>query len=383
MEPALRTPVWDERSQRRASSMLLPVNLAPVVIPSMPPRAPPVLPLEPLKTDFQAAVQRRPAKTLEQPPKVPPKSPRTLLRAFPVPKSSVTSSDTPSTSHTANSSISSIGPTETPMTATTNTAWSPMEQIASPSLLRPESESPIVHSGQSSRQTDREAAVALNDGSNSKDVEDRAMEMQPTFLPRNAYTGGSIKHSRSNSSLAATISSSVSSSSTQLQGQHQRMTSDSSVLNRGRPMKRGDVTLQRSVSRSLKMALINGSFAELPRGYRKGQIPYAVLNGELFGLRRDAEEHVSGYEVLTQLQIANLNQVRILGTSKALTGKLTRLAGAEAVGRKLRAGPTDHCRSKGRSARHTPRHAATSQHSGQRAVPTRPDQQAGGGPDRH
>lgn len=90
-------------------------------------------------------------------------------------------------------------------------------------------------------------------------------------------------------------------------------------------MKRGDVSLQRSISRGLKMAFINGSFTELPKGLKRSQAPSALATEELRGLRRDAEEQVSRYEILTQLQIANLNQVRTLVTYDAETLPLNRV----------------------------------------------------------
>ena len=316
MEPALKTPTWEERSQRRASSMLLPSGLAPLVVPSAPERTPPVPPLDPPKTDLQspidsAASSGQSKKTLaggkEQPPKVPPKSPRTLLRAFPIPRPTLTSSGTPSTSHTANSSISSISPIETPITALTNMAWSPMEQIPSPILPEDEEEISTVQPDQSLLRTGTETPHSL---ATSSPKPERSREILTSQQPKPFQGTDNLKHSRSNSSLANTISDERYLNSIHHPlGQHQRMISESSVLNRGRPMKRGDVPLQRSISRGLRMAFINNSFTELPKGYKRGQLPDAVISNEMHGLRRDAEEQASGYEILTQVQIANLHQV--------------------------------------------------------------------------
>ena len=328
MEPALKTPVWDERSQRRASSMLLPLSLAPLVVPSMPPRTPPIPPLDPLKTDLSPAVAtsspggsstQQLIQQVELPPKVPPKSPRTLLRAFPIPRPSVTSSGTPSTSHTANSSISSISPIETPLTALTNAAWSPLDRFPSPARLAAQGESPTVPVENSTQQVESGSATSMHKGA-TRNAEGKTTEAALTFLPRNAFSGKHVKSSRSNSSLAGSTIAIVS-GATQAQRQHQRMTSESSVMNRGRPMRRGDASLQRGISRGLKGAAVDGSFAELPTGYKKGHVTQAVMHDELRGLRRDAEEQASGYEVLARSQIADLDQVReaLLYDSAAMT----------------------------------------------------------------
>ena len=315
MESPLKTPQWDEKSQRRASSMLLPSGLAPLVVPSMPARTPPVPPLEPLNTDLPPPTgtaadadpeKKQTVERKEDPPKVPPKSPRTLLRAFPAPKPGVASSGTPSTSHTANSSISSVSPIETPISALTNATWSPMAQIPSPGLSKTEEELLPVHADPVLLQTRSESPRSVK-LPNAKF--DRPTEALSPFQTKTTYVLGAPKHSRNNSSSANTVLSDHSVNFPYSQSQHQRMVSESSVMNRGRPMKRGDVSLQRSISRSLKMAFINGSFGELPKGYKRGQLPDAMINNELYGLRRDAEELASSYEILTQLQIANLNQV--------------------------------------------------------------------------
>ena len=70
------------------------------------------------------------------------------------------------------------------------------------------------------------------------------------------------------------------------------------------------------------MAFINGSFTDLPKGYKRGQLPDAVISNEMHGLRRDAEEQASSYEILTQVQIANLHQVW-KGRAKGSRIKLT------------------------------------------------------------
>ena len=319
LEPSLMTPVWDEKSQRRASSMLLPSNLAPLVLSSTIPREAAVILSEPTQVRAQPA-QRSPAGSAiakqdiarlnEQPPRVPPKSPRTLMRAFPAPRPGVTSSGTPSTAHTANSSISSITPIETPIIALTNAVWSPREHIPSPPPPTTPNLSPLMQPDESLEQLDSKSEDVTKASKSEVGVTKKDQSPAPD-RPLVLQILNSVRPTRSDSLPIEVDFKAASPEFDHLASQHQRMVSESSVMNRGRPMKRGDVSLQRSVSRGLKMAFINGSFPELPKGYKKGQVNEAIDNEELRGLHRDAEEQVLDYKVLTQLQIANLNQVRI------------------------------------------------------------------------
>ena len=70
------------------------------------------------------------------------------------------------------------------------------------------------------------------------------------------------------------------------------------------------MALQRGPSRALKLALIDGSFPDMPKGYGGSEATMKLPLDELLGLRRDAEQQASTFDVLTQQQIASLNQVR-------------------------------------------------------------------------
>ena len=94
------------------------------------------------------------------------------------------------------------------------------------------------------------------------------------------------------------------------QSLHQRVASENSVMNRGRPMKRGDVSIQRGISRGLKLALINDTFEELPTGQRNMHAANVIPQEELLVLRKTAETLALSFEILTQIQIEELNQVR-------------------------------------------------------------------------
>jgi hypothetical protein len=130
-----------------------------------------------------------------------------------------------------------------------------------------------------------------------------------------------LKHSRSSSLLEHRIPRKSSLGSIQSAAQHQRMLSESSILNRGRPMKRGEIFLQRGTTRNVKMGMINGSFSDLPKGYKRTQLNDSIPTEELYGLRRDAEEQTVSHNILNQKQIAGLNQVRKFGLFLNFTGQ--------------------------------------------------------------
>ena len=75
-------------------------------------------------------------------------------------------------------------------------------------------------------------------------------------------------------------------------------------------MKRGDVSIQRGISRGLKLALINDTFEDLPTGHRNMQAANAIPCAELLVLRRAAEALALSFETLTEQQIEELNQVK-------------------------------------------------------------------------
>ena len=282
----LTTPEWKERSQRRASSMLLPIDLAPLVIPT---RTPPLPPLE--AHGMVPILSPDPSKLAipnddDIPPKVPPKSPRTLTRAFPAIRPGLKSaSSTPSISHTASSSVTSVRSLDTQITPfSANRPWSPLAQIPSPRLKMHERE---LYSSP--------AEMTSTKSWNTQDLID---------LPIRHIRGGSSLD-ESTTCLPLGLYKSVSS-----QSLHQRVASENSVMNRGRPMKRRDVSLQRGISRGLKLALINDTFADLPTGHRNMQATNAIPHEELLVLRKAAEALASSFEILRETQIEELNQVR-------------------------------------------------------------------------
>lgn len=108
-------------------------------------------------------------------------------------------------------------------------------------------------------------------------------------------------HNQNNFSIDGTIARPVLIKSASSINLHQRNVSDS-VLNRGRPTKRNEGA-QRSISRELKLATINGTFDELPGGHRQVSVMSALRTEELLALRITAESQASGFETLAEQDV--------------------------------------------------------------------------------
>ena len=236
---SLRTPEWQERDQKRASSMLLPSSLAPIVVSSVPARTPPVPPINTTMTKKSISEDR--------PPRPPPKSPRTLLRAFPVPKSAALPGR-----HTPNSSVNSISPIETPSTA--GTTWSPVSMFSTTSNQLPDAllKSPSKSNNSPYLNRDRKISDPQPDHRIPRKISLPALGDRLVIMPES-----------------------------------------SPVINRGRPTKRAE-----------SPAIQKGFGQSLP----KNQICQVSLD-ELITLRSYAADRVSNHDILTQTQITALNQV--------------------------------------------------------------------------
>lgn len=84
--------------------------------------------------------------------------------------------------------------------------------------------------------------------------------------------------------------------------------------------------------RAPKMGITDGQFEALPQGIRKSQMSQVPVD-ELHGMRRDAEEVASDYNILTQKQIAALNLVRVLKCFVIAVADL--FTGTKIIGREL------------------------------------------------
>ena len=85
---------------------------------------------------------------------------------------------------------------------------------------------------------------------------------------------------------------------------------DASLINRGRPTRRCDLSLQRNLSRSIKNAIsIGENFSELPVGLHRMVAMDVMSPEELRSLTRGAELKATTYEVLYESHVSNLSHV--------------------------------------------------------------------------
>ena len=260
-----RSVFSNQAGMNRASSVLLPKNLLPLVIPNS-------------STNFQPIQIHRPQSPTtdseDLPPEVPPKSPKTLIRAFPQPRKvreTPTSGTSPfSVLQTANSSVTSID--------TIDSRNSP-KPWASPVRGR----SPLViQASIDARKIPREKPIRK--------------QSEPTLIYEKA------KAHHNHTPLEGVRGRFVTGSG------HQRAESEASILNRARPMRRGDMTLQRSLSRTLKL---QGSVEEpeLPQGMQVEVACNEMTACEIRRLKQLAQLSVKDFRVLSETDVSSLTRV--------------------------------------------------------------------------
>ena len=254
--------------EKRASSVLLPNGLAPLVIPNS-------------STDLlpaQAYLSLSPTVNDEdRPPKVPPKSPKTLIRAFPQPRKvreTPTSAGSPfSISHTANSSVTSF--------STVDSRNSP-KPWTSPVRGR----SPL--STQNFADASNEAPRRLS----------RRKQSEPTLFserPNVHHVQTQVESSPRSRFVANTG--------------HQRAESEASILNRARPMRRGDMTLQRGLSRNMMLQEpVNLPTNELPQGMLSGMANEKLTACEIRRLKHLAELNIRDFRVLNETEVSSMTK---------------------------------------------------------------------------
>ena len=260
--------------ERRASSVLLPKGLAPLVIPKS-------------STDYPSReAYQSPSSigdTEDLPPRVPPKSPKTLIRAFPQPgkvrETPTFTSSRSSKSHTTNSSVTSIGTVDS---RTSPKPWT--------SPLR----------GRSPLSTQKTSDP------NSKASKRISIQKQSELTPVNERIKTHPKQAQVESSNKSRFAASTG---------HQRAESETSIVNRARPMTRGETTLQRHLSRNLKLQdPIKLLTDELPQGMPLGIASHRMAPCEIRRLKQLAELNIRDFKVLNEMEVSNLTRVCDSGT---------------------------------------------------------------------
>ena len=263
-----RSVFSDQVGVKRASSVLLPNGLAPLVIPDS------SMNVQPQQTHKSQLLS---TDNEDVPPKVPPKSPKTLIRAFPQPRKireTPTSATSPfSALPTANSSMTSIN--------TIDSRNSP-KPWTSPIRGR----SPL---GNQSLINAREVPPGLPIRKQS----------EPTL----GYEKATIHHN--NTQLEGIRGRSVTGTG------HQRAESEASILNRARRiMRRGDTALQRNLSRTLRLQDSAGSLTQaLPQGIHVGIARDEMTACEIRRLKQLAQLSVKGFKVLKETDVLSLTMV--------------------------------------------------------------------------
>ena len=264
--------------------MLLPITLAPLVIP---PEQPQLAPLESHKfirsPEIQSStnVEQRKIPDVDEdgpPPQVPPKSPRMLGIAFNG-RSNPTPVGTPNSSHTANSSITSLDSVETPMTAFSAISWSPLTQLSN------------------SRYDPKEKEITA---SPAEFISPRTQWGKVEQIPKHVHDNASVDTVSSRTAAIQPVSA---------QSPHSRNGSESSMMSRGRP-KRRELSRKRERSKGFNVNISEVSIHEVPSGYKQPQAMRAIPKDELNHLRRMAESEASSYETLAERHVKELSLVR-------------------------------------------------------------------------
>lgn len=91
---------------------------------------------------------------------------------------------------------------------------------------------------------------------------------------------------------------------------HQKGTSQASVIDRGRPMGRGDTSLMQKLSKPLlRTPSVDGTEVEIPSGLRAKEASRNLPKDELKLLKRQADERVESFEVLSIKDVSSLSRV--------------------------------------------------------------------------
>ena len=254
---ASRTRDAPVKTVRRRGSRNLLEELAPLMIP----------------TDYQlqepvGVGARTSSETIDdKPPQVPPKSPRTESRASPRSKKAL---------HSANSSTSTTYSVTSPSLAinvVTGRLYTAMESNSSLSLLQ------------------------TPNGEKSED-------------PTSPWVGP-LSHPKNEYPLPVRSTSTTRPPPTdQFDMWHQTGISESSVIDRGRPMKRGDTSLIRSLSKPmLRSPSLKKGIVEIPNGFKAIEAPHKIAAAESRYLKRQADEQVKDFRVLPIKQVSKLSKV--------------------------------------------------------------------------
>ncbi|MCJ1433087.1 hypothetical protein MMC27_002446 [Xylographa pallens] len=280
------------KSIRRASSLLLPCGLAPLVIPAND------LCILPAEAYRPSEVPRDEG----QPPKVPPKSPRTINRAYPqsakaslafpqsIKSSLASDNNSTSTVHTIHTRGTPTTASSTPEDTKWNKPWSaPIRSAGFPSS------SPQKHQ--------RDFSTA-NDQISSPPWSAREHRSTPS---RQMRFGMSIDETATIRTVNALRSGKTTPEPVPIS--HQRGVSESSVINRGRPTRKPDASLQRILQKCTEDdRAAKAAFGDLPDGINNAKAVSVIPIDELRNLKKHAEASAAAFRVLREMEVSDLSQ---------------------------------------------------------------------------
>ena len=248
-----------EKADRRASSMLLPRGLAPLLIPP--------------KDD--------------SPPQVPPKSPRYLNKASP--HSARTPTSASKTPISATSPLSMFNVTNSSMTSL-STLEGRSSPKRSPTPKRGDTLSKNFISGGIPNERISPTPWSTKDwrGAVSPSKHHRwASSVDEVSIPKTPE----IVQNGSGLSI------------------HQRGASETSILNRGRPTKRGDLSLKRTASSTLRSLSDGCETISLPEGFKPSDVSEVITIQEMRLLKENAEDQATEFEILHHKDVQMLSKV--------------------------------------------------------------------------
>lgn len=279
----------------------------------------------------------------EKPPKVPPKSPRTESRASPrmkqLPHSANSSTSTiHSTCSSATSANGPFGKSSRKTRQNSHDADIPQDQ---PEVSNTAEGKPPRNQSKRIEQLDRQTPPRVESPQSNFYKFEPKVEVGPwagldqigrKSSPRNesssfqddeSNAGGENSCLRSPKSTNADGSActphlqeqpvgklnSVQRSNSGKRVWHQKDVSGASLIDRGRPMKRGDTSLMGTLGRQnlVNLKLTEDSL-ELPTGFVAKEASKFMLNSDLELLKQEAESEVESFEVLSAKDVSNLSK---------------------------------------------------------------------------
>lgn len=273
------------------------------------------------------------------PPQVPPKSPRTESRASPRPKQVAHSaSSSTSTIHSVNSSATSVssmsGKASPQLSHHVYRTASPAYQrdglnkgegqssgvprknpdrsgahtpLGEPSLLAQPHISHIVGAYQD--RIGRQTPPLVESSSVHREISNNPEKTGPLGLRTNPDQSGSSSRERKPEDRVKEIVR-VGHVACAKPLWHHRGASEASVLNRGRPMTRGDTPLVQKLNKTaLRGPPLREAKSALPTGFRVNEVSSKFLDSDLKVLKQQADERITTFEVLSIKDVSNLSKV--------------------------------------------------------------------------